>query len=301
MAPRAAAAAVAASAVLASVAHTSRAAPPPSTIAGWEWVEVLHDDFSTLNTSLWTVRNNFTHGGQEYELYMEDEVWVSDGNLVLRTRYNPTQGPPAGPQSKGLYNYTSAWLDSALNPLNKFTYGHFEWVAKLPNPNATSIWPALWLVTDGMDPNSTRAWPVGGEIDIIEAVGGFRNNSVFGTYHWGSAPGKDDWTVDHYNAAYPNISQGMAPIDYSQDYHTFGGTWSPEALVWYVDGNQYEVRRPGDSNPPTLFIPSWDLYAVMNIAIAFWGAENNVPPTWTGEVFTYIDSYTVWQLQEQRD
>jgi beta-glucanase (GH16 family) len=285
-----------ASRAAASVAALAVAAlaAPPSPPLGQQWVEVLHDDFSTLNTSLWTVRNNFTHGAAEYQLYLEEEVWVENGNLVIRTRYNPTQGPPAGPESRGMYNYTSGWLDSALNPLNKFEYGHFEWVAKLPNPNATGVWPTLWLVTDGFDPNSTRPWPVGGEIDVCEAFSGFQGNAVFGTYHYGSKPGVDDW--DHYNQIYPNATAGQAPIDFSLDFHTFSATWSPDVLVWIIDDVQYEVRRPGDS--PTLFIPSWPLYSVMNVALGDWGTPGRAAPSWTAEqVMMYVDSYTVWQLQ----
>ncbi len=145
---------------------------------------VFEDDFNgnELNTSVWVVRNNFTHGNMEWQLYMGDEAWVADSNLVMRTRRNPTQGPPQGPSSRGFYNYTSAWVDS-LGPASfRPTYGYIEWRAKLPDPGATGIWPALWLVTDGLDPQSSRCWPVGGEIDVMESVGHYARNSTFGTY-----------------------------------------------------------------------------------------------------------------------
>lgn len=157
-----------------------RGQPPGS---GWELVFV--DDFngSVLNETTWTVRNNMTHGDQEWQLYLKDEAWVDNSNLVIRTRVNPTM---YGPRR---YNWTSAWVDSAgkLEP----TYGYIEWRAKLPDPAASNVWPALWLVQD-----ETKCWPVGGEIDTMEAVGGFNNNSVFGTYHWGEACGVDDWVKD---------------------------------------------------------------------------------------------------------
>lgn len=154
---------------------------PPGT--GWQLVFV--DDFSgtSLNESIWTTRNNMTHGDQEWQLYLDDEAWLANSNLVIRTRINPTM------YGSRLYNWTSAWVDSAgkLEP----TYGYIEWRAKLPDPTAANVWPALWLVQD-----QTKCWPVGGEIDTMEAVGGLQNNSVFGTYHWGEACGVDDWVQD---------------------------------------------------------------------------------------------------------
>lgn len=64
-------------------------------------------------------------------------------------------------------------------------FGRFEIRAKLPNPSSIGIWPAHWLMPDpktSVPPNV--CWPVGGEIDIMEAVGGNSYNQVFGTFHW---------------------------------------------------------------------------------------------------------------------
>ena len=47
-------------------------------------------------------------GNQELELYMSDEVYVENGNLVLRTRYNPTY------YGSKLYQYTSGWVDTQV-------------------------------------------------------------------------------------------------------------------------------------------------------------------------------------------
>ncbi len=37
-----------------------------------DWTVVFQDTFDNpvINTSAWTVRNNFTHGDQEWELYL---------------------------------------------------------------------------------------------------------------------------------------------------------------------------------------------------------------------------------------
>jgi hypothetical protein len=41
-----------------------------------QWTLTWEDDFNapTLNTSWWNVANNMTHGDQEWQLYLNDEV-----------------------------------------------------------------------------------------------------------------------------------------------------------------------------------------------------------------------------------
>lgn len=60
--------------------------------------------------------------------------------------------------------------------------GRFEARIKLPQP-ARYVWPAFWLLPqsnpDGRhstDPAVSRCWPTGGEIDILESVGQYKND-----------------------------------------------------------------------------------------------------------------------------
>jgi hypothetical protein len=49
-----------------------------------QWTLTWEDDFSapTLNTSWWNVADNYTHGNQEWQLYLNDEA--SGVDVVLR-------------------------------------------------------------------------------------------------------------------------------------------------------------------------------------------------------------------------
>lgn len=87
--------------------------------AGYELV--LFDDFNgdILNSSLWTVRTNMTHGATEWELYEAEECSVADSNLVLRTRFNPTY------HGEKPYNFTSCWVDSLGKAAGELTYGRW--------------------------------------------------------------------------------------------------------------------------------------------------------------------------------
>lgn len=62
-----------------------------------------------------------------------------------------------------------------------------------------------------------------------------------------------------------------------------------------MDGNLYETRYPGVSSPPTLFIPSWPLYMIMNVAISWWGPQPQPPVWWLNETFMYVDWVKIWQ------
>lgn len=68
-----------------------------------QWTTVFYDDFSgpSLNATLWNVASNKTHGSQELELYLKDDVYLENGALVLRTQARQAYFGPK------LYNFTS--------------------------------------------------------------------------------------------------------------------------------------------------------------------------------------------------
>ena len=64
-------------------------------------------------------------GDQELELYLKDNVYVQDDNLILRTIFDSTM------YGSKQYLWTSGWVDT----LHKFwqQFGRFEINAKLPS------------------------------------------------------------------------------------------------------------------------------------------------------------------------
>lgn len=210
----------------------------------------------------------------------------------------PLTPPPLLPSSSSSPSWTfgcavtSGWVDTGGKVAQ--LYGRFDVRAKLPNPNATSIWPAHWMM-----PNSSVCWPsesrlsvasgsgegegvcvvrrlcahtcacplcaVGGELDIMEMVGGLHNSSVMGTYHWSESQCYvDDW--DKRNANFPPLNSSTS-IDFSADYHVFSATWTPYQLEWFVDGNLYYHRDV--AQPWSLFIPNTPMYLILNTALAW--------------------------------
>lgn len=138
-------------------------------VGAQSWELTWEDDF--LGSAL-----NMTHGDKELQLYMAEQVSVRDGTLVLTTVKKPAM------YGAKEYQFVSGWVDTQSKISQ--TFGKIDVRAQLPNPDAQGIWPAHWLMPEK---NAWNCWPVGGEIDIMEATGGEQNNP-------GTAPTTGDTT-----------------------------------------------------------------------------------------------------------
>ena len=87
------------------------------------------------------------------------------GGSPLPRHLCPPSRPPAAAG-------TSGWIESQ----NKWkqALGKFEVRMKAPAPR-TGVWPTFWLLGNG------DCWPIGGEIDVMEAVGGYLSDAFFTT------------------------------------------------------------------------------------------------------------------------
>ena len=185
------------------------------------WNQVWNDEFDgdSVDRSKWTVYDNVVRDGAKDEpvIFRDDErfVSVSDGELIIRTKREVWNGVPVS----GGYLTTEGHF--------YMSYGKVEMRAKLPT--GYWIWPALWMM------GVNGAWPQCGEIDIMELVGGGKEDSkLYGTLHW-TADYEESGRhfvkgVEFYNKN--NVSLG-------DDYHTYGLEWEQNQLRIYFDGMQY--------------------------------------------------------------
>ncbi|WIX81610.1 family 16 glycosylhydrolase [Amycolatopsis carbonis] len=214
------------------------------------------DDFngpagSPADGSKWnyeTGDNVNNHERQYYTSGTNNASLDGQGHLVITAkRENP-----------GNYNcwygrceYTSA----RLNTSGKFSqaYGHFETRMKLPR--GQGMWPAFWMLGGGN-------WPTDGEIDVMENVG-FEPNTVHGTIH---GPG--------YSGS-GGIGAGYNGPNFSDDFHTYAVDWSPNKIVWTVDGNVYQTRTPADLNG-NRWVYDHNFFIIMNLAVGgYWPGDPN--------------------------
>ncbi len=194
------------------------------------WKLTFNDEFSgtELDSSKWNVCVGPTNGNQ---FYTEDSVEVSNGEVHLLGQERSWEG----------YEYTSGCIQTAdsynPNSPNHFQqiYGYFEMRARVPK--GQGYWPAFWLLPPGQ-------WMP--EIDIMEILGD-NTKKVYMTHHR-----KEGDKLASEGDSYKGP-------DFSEDFHTFAIDWSPEKLVWLVDGTpRFEVED---------HIPSVPMYVIANLAI----------------------------------
>jgi beta-glucanase (GH16 family) len=215
-------------------------APAGTPVDGSKWVMETGDNVNNHERQYYTnSTSNAVHDGQ--------------GNLVITAR----RDNPGNYQCwYGRCEYTSA----RLNTSGKFTqaYGHFE--TRLKMSRGQGMWPAFWLLGNNI---GSVGWPQSGEIDIMENVG-FEPSTVHGTIHGPGYSGSGG-----IGAGY---SIGGA---FADGFHTFALDWSPNRLVWSVDGNVYQTRTPADLGGRQ-WVFDHPFFIILNLAVGgYWPGDPN--------------------------
>lgn len=216
---------------------------------------VWEDDFDYTglpDDTVWgySVGNNDGWGNDEIEYYTEanpDNVNVSNGELTITARYSKDGLITADDKT---YDYTSAKIYTK----NSWLYGKFEITAKMPS--GSGYWPAIWFLPEN---NAYGAWPLSGEIDLVEIMGGRDTiaQQSLQTYDRNIKYGSD-WTV-----------QSPVNAGVENGFHTYILTWTPEEIWMGVDGTNYikvsrDLAQPFDSDAYPFVQP---FYMILNIAL----------------------------------
>ncbi|WP_030262278.1 glycoside hydrolase family 16 protein [Streptomyces sp. NRRL B-24484] len=188
-------------------------------------------------------------GNHELEYYTNSTSNASldgQGHLVITARKNTDPGLGCW---YGQCQYTSARLNTART----FTqaYGRFE--ARIKIPRGQGVWPAFWMLGNDL---GSAGWPNSGEIDVMENIGR-EPNSVHGTVH---GPGYSG--AGGLGAAY-SLPGGKA---FADDFHVFSVDWSPNSIVWSVDGTPYETRTPADTHG-NKWVFDHPFFVILNLAV----------------------------------
>lgn len=188
-------------------------------------------------------------GNHELEYYTNSTSNASldgQGHLVITAKKNTDPGLGCW---YGQCQYTSARLNTART----FTqaYGRFE--ARIKIPRGQGVWPAFWMLGNDL---GSAGWPNSGEIDVMENIGR-EPNSVHGTIH---GPGYSG--AGGLGAAY-SLPGGKA---FADDFHVFSVDWSPNSIVWSVDGTPYETRTPADTHG-NKWVFDHPFFVILNLAV----------------------------------
>ncbi|UEM07134.1 family 16 glycosylhydrolase (plasmid) [Skermanella rosea] len=231
------------------------------------------DEFNNKNASFPSISwntNFFQWGGlrtlqgnQERQIYVDPTYRGSSGQLLGVNPFNVSGGIltiEAKPTSAALkmdlngMPYTSGLLTSS----HIQTYGYFEIRAELPV--GKGLWPAFWLVGDGNYGNR--------EIDVFEVLGD-DTTRIYQTVHRPNSP---------------KVGTSYYGIDTAKGFHTYGLEWTPDEIVWYVDGAT-TFRQPNFVDVP--------MYMLLNLAVGGnWGGNPDQSTVFPAEMrIDYVRAY----------
>src|SRR5690606_37444626 len=243
---------------------------------GTGWVRVFSDEFGTgrLDGSKWTHCYWWEDGGctnlgnQNHQWYSAANIAGRNGALELTAREQSVRGI-----DDRIFDYTSGIITTGRYYEERpgpdrfsFTYGYVEVRAHIPA--GQGLWPAIWLL-----PSTHRSLP---EIDIMEVLG-HRPNVVEMHLHYQDGSGERR-----------SVNRSRTVSDLSQGYHVYGLEWSPDAIVWYLDG--VELWRFTDAS----VIPREPMYLLVNLAVG--GTWPGAPDETTRFPAQFLIDYVrIWQ------
>jgi beta-glucanase (GH16 family) len=182
-------------------------------------------------------------GNNEQQYYTNSTSNVrqdGQGHLAITAR----KENPANYQCHyGTCQYTSGRILTA----DKFsqTYGRFE--ASIKVPKGQGIWPAFWML-------GGNNWPQTGEIDIMENVGK-EPATVYGTVH---GPG--------YSGAGGIGGNRNIGTPLGDAFHQYAVEWSPNLIVWYLDGSEFFRITPANING-NQWVYDHPFFMILNVAV----------------------------------
>jgi len=190
-------------------------------------------------------------GNNEKEFYTEDSVRIEEGLTIHALK------EPLDTALKAYYGPVE-WTSGKIHTANKvsFKYGYFEFIAKAPLGGGT--WPAIWMLGTSI---SHTPWPACGEIDIFEGTGN-QPQTIRGTLHGAGYSGDSGLTA---------ATEHPKPL--SDEFITYGLSWLPDRIEWFVNGVSYSVLERSD---PRLSGKEWpfnaEFYLIVNLAMGGWFA-----------------------------
>jgi hypothetical protein len=206
---------------------------------------VWSDEFDgngAIDSDKWHHQTQIPGGGSWYNGEIQHYTDRTDNSNVSGGFLYVTAKEEIGYNDQGVTkDYTSARLNSKF----AFTNGKVEVRAQLPTGVGT--WPAIWMLGKNINEDGaywdnegfgTTGWPACGEIDIME--------------HWGNNQNFVQSAM-HTPSSFGNTSNkgGQTVSTASTAFHTYTLEWSPEKMVFSVDGVIHYTYNPATKNAST--------------------------------------------------
>lgn len=189
------------------------------------WSPTFFDDFNGDRLDLTKWRNDYPAGERERQYYTSDSFEVEDSLLKIRADRRQVEDRK---YSSGIIT-TQGLFDQE--------YGRFEIRAKMPA--GQGLWPAFWLLP------TSKNYPL--ELDVLEFLG-HEQDTIHMSHHWRGADGSTQDRTISYSGP-----------DFSKDFHNFSLEWSPDSLIWRIDGIERARATEG--------IPDEPMFLLVNLAV----------------------------------
>lgn len=211
---------------------------------GWQtnhsdWELVFGDEFggSSLDSTKWNRIDYVDWGVADWRVYQSrDEELVTmngDGTVSLWGKYGDftSQADQTGA------NDTYACGGIFTNKTFTFQYGYVEVKAKFDC--APGAWPAIWMMP------TSGPWPQTGEIDIMEHLN--YQGVIYQTIHYNNTNGThgSNTTV----AGNGTSSAYFTSVEDKAAFHTYGVEWTPESVIFFMDGRKTLTLAAQKNNP----------------------------------------------------
>jgi len=205
---------------------------------------LFSDDFSgqALDRSKWNVIVTGRTVNEEQQAYVDssDTIAVADGSLAITARRRPGFKTPEG----RAFDFISGRIDTRGK--FQFTYGSAE--ARIKLTAGAGLWPAFWALGNGR-------WPDSGEMDILENVGdaAWTNFALHGPGY----SGDKGFAMRQFFTAPEDIT----------GWHTYRMDWSPDALVFSVDGHERWRMTKADVEAKGAWAYDTPKFLIVNLAL----------------------------------
>lgn len=204
---------------MASLIALSFAEPRPvgmETIPDEDYTLVFSDEFNLPNGSQpdstkWSRCQRYNSLWNRWVSDSKDVVYIKNGCLVCRAIPNKTEKTD-----------TAKMLTGAIETLGKYSFKYGKLEVRMKTNRKAGNFPAVWM----RDDYAKAKRNVYSEIDIVEMFGSKKKS--FHTAH-------TQLTVD--NPQYRKNNSFNHDIDVTK-WHVYGLIWTPESLIWTVDGNE---------------------------------------------------------------
>lgn len=260
-------------AAVVALAHAS--APAAGQHDGWALVWSDEFDGPGIDAKKWGFDIDCWGGGnEERQCYTDSPLnaAVRGGRLVITARQEPTTGPALPAAQRAASGNSQAQVTRLFSSARLTTRGKAAWRfgriairARLPQGQGT--WPAIWMLPEQA---VFGPWAASGEIDILEAVNlgvpcatcpGGRENTILATLHFGGAwPDNRQAGTEH---PFPAVLDGQ--------FHTYAIDWSPDRIVWTVDGQPFAEKRASQWSTTGSTLPGapfdQPFHLILNLAI----------------------------------